>query len=140
MNTNELEVTSERAAVETAVTIKLALDVHAGQITVCRQIDGRLPQPAQRLSWARAVELVCWHLERGEKVYTCYEAGPCGYGLHRQLLALGATNYVVAPQCWDERRRRVKTDARDAHELCQRLDRYVRRNRGGRCAGIAGRC
>jgi transposase len=126
--TNEIEVKRERAAVETAVTMKLAMDVHAGQITSCRQVDGRLPQPPQRLSWGRTVELVQWHLARGEKVFTCYEAGPCGYGLHRQLVALGATNYVVAPQCWDERRRRVKTDRRDARELCQRLDRYVRGN------------
>jgi transposase len=126
--TNIIEARVERAAVETAVTIKLAMDVHAGQITSCRQVDGRLPQPAQRSSWQRTIELVQWHLARGEQVFTCYEAGPCGYGLHRQLVALGAINYVVAPQCWDERRRRVKTDGRDARELCQRLDRYVRGN------------
>lgn len=46
----------------------------------------------------------------------------------RQLTALGATNVVVAPQIWDERGRRVKTDRRDARELCQRLDRYLRGN------------
>jgi len=126
--TNIIEVRVERAAVETAVIIKLAMDVHAGQITSCRQVDGRLPQPPQRLSWQRTIELVEEHLARGERVFTCYEAGPCGYGLHRQLVALGAINYVVAPQCWDERRRGVKTDQRDARELCQRLDRYVRGN------------
>ena len=46
----------ERAPVEAGVTVKLGLDVHARQITVCRQVDGRQPQPAQVLSWPRALE------------------------------------------------------------------------------------
>jgi len=108
--------------------VKLGLDVHAAQITVCRQLDGALPQPAHRRSQDELLALVQVHLARGEKVYTCYEAGPCGYGLHRALEAVGAINYVVAPQLWDLSGRRVKTDQRDARELCLRLDQYVRGN------------
>ena len=37
-------------------------------------------------------------------------------------------NYVVVPQRWDERGKRVKTDKRNARELVDRLDRYVRGN------------
>ena len=122
-NTSELEL--GRAAVSTAVTIKFGLDVHATQVTSCRQIEGRLPQPAQKLSVEQVLQQVADHIARGHVVYTCYEAGPCGYGLHRKLTALGAINLVVAPQRWDERGQRVKTDRRDARELCQRLDRYV---------------
>jgi transposase len=48
--------------------------------------------------------------------------------LHRTLSALGVINYVVAPQRWDTSGRRVKTDKRDARELCLRLDQYVRGN------------
>jgi transposase len=128
METNTSEQTIERAAEVSAVTIKLGLDLHATQVTVCRQIEGRLPQPAQKLTVVELLRLVGDHLKRGHRVYTCYEAGPCGYGLHRQLTSAGATNYVVAPQVWDERGRRVKTDQRDARELCQRLDRHVRGN------------
>ncbi len=128
MQTNHGRVSFERAPVEAGVTIKLGLDVHAAQITVCRQCDGALPQPAQKFSWERAVEWIERQIKGAQKVYSCYEAGPCGYGLHRRLTALGATNYVVAPQRWDERGRRVKTDQRDARELCNRLDRYVRGN------------
>lgn len=126
--TRESEDKDMRASVETAVIIKLGMDVHAAQITVCRQIGGRLPQPPQKLSWVQLLELVQGHRARGDTVYSCYEAGPCGYGLHRQLLALGVINCVVVPQVWDERHRRVKTDKRDARELCQRLDRYVQGN------------
>jgi transposase len=108
--------------------VKLGLDVHAAQITVCRQLDGLLPQPAHRRSQAELLALVAAHQARGQLVYACYEAGPCGYGLHRALEAMGACNYVVAPQRWDMSGRRVKTDQRDARELCLRLDQYVRGN------------
>jgi transposase len=109
-------------------SVKFGLDVHAAQITACRQLDGSLPQPAHRRSAAEVLALVAEHRARGAQVYTCYEAGPCGYGLHRSLEALGAVNYVVAPQRWDLSGRRVKTDKRDARELCLRLDQYVRGN------------
>ena len=36
------------------------------------------------------------HVRAGATVLSCYEAGPCGYGLHRQLVAWGITNYMVA--------------------------------------------
>lgn len=108
--------------------VKFGLDVHAEQITVCRQIEGQQPQPGQKLSWARTIEWIQEHVEAKAVVHSCYEAGPCGYRLHRQLATMGVTNLVVAPQRWDERGQRVKTDKRDAHELCERLDRYVRGN------------
>ncbi len=116
------------AAAKEKQVIKLGLDVHAKQITVCRQIDGSLPQPAQRLSWEALIEWVEKQVASGAEVWSCYEAGPCGYGLHRTLTALGVHNLVVAPQRWDEKRKRVKTDARDARELVDRLDRYLRGN------------
>lgn len=124
----ETENTSARAAVETAVIIKLGMDQHADQVTVCRQIDGRLPQPVRKLSARELLKLVRQHRAQGHLVYSCYEAGPCGYWLHRELEGLGAVNYVVAPQRWDERGRRMKTDGLDARALCQRLDRYVAGN------------
>jgi transposase len=126
--TNEGETKLERASVETGVTIKLGLDVHAGQITVCRQDGGLVPKPAQRKSWPEFLQWVEVLTKGAGPVVSCYEAGPCGYGLHRQLTALGVTNYVVVPQRWDVEGKRVKTDARDALELCQRLDRYVAGN------------
>jgi len=132
MNSIVVELREKSAAtkikVESASQIKVGLDVHAAQITVCVQLDGQLLRPAHKWAWSRVVDWVQAHVRAGVAVYTCYEAGPCGYGLHRQLTALGATNYVVAPQRWDERGQRVKTDKRDARELCDRLDRYVRGN------------
>ena len=34
---------------------------------------------------------------QGEALSFCYEAGPCGYGIHRQLTHLGQACAVVAP-------------------------------------------
>jgi transposase len=124
MNTNENNVTTTPAEGKAPV-IYLGLDVHAQQITVCRQLDGAAPQPAQKFSWPALLAWVSKQVQSGTRVYSCYEAGAFGYGLHRQLGALGVENLVVAPQCWDQRGRRVKTDGRDSRELCLRLERYV---------------
>ena len=129
MKTNKAKIEPERTSVEAGATVKFGLDVHADQITVRLQKDGSVAQPSQKLSWARTLEWVREHVESGYKVYSCYEAGPCGYGLHRQLEQLGATNYVVAPQKWDHSGRAVKNDSRDATQLGIRLDQYVRGNK-----------
>ena len=39
-------------------------------------------------------------LELAEEVYAVYEAGPLGYGLCRELQALGIKAYVCAPEAW----------------------------------------
>ena len=60
--------------------------------------------------------------ERYELVHVCYEAGPTGYGLYRQILALGHTCTVVAPSLIPRRPGdRVKTNRRDAQSLARLL-------------------
>jgi transposase len=50
----------------------------------------------------------------------CYEAGPCGYGIQRQLSAHGHECIVVAPSLIPKRAGdRVKTDRRDAASLAR---------------------
>lgn len=108
--------------------IKLGIDVHLDRYVVVRQIDGGTPQPAQRFSPAEFLKWAQKQTRLAAQVYSCYEAGPFGYGLHRQLCALGITNYVVRPRDWDEYGQKVKTDNRDAKELVLHLDRYVAGN------------
>ena len=127
-NTNTHNMTKTQSGL-TAKSIKLGIDVHADSYRVVRQLDHATPQPAQKftpkdfLIWAKK------QLEQAEAVYSCYEAGPLGYGLHRQLEALGIHNVVVRPQDWDELHKGVKTDKTDALALVQRLDNYVAGNR-----------
>ena len=124
--TTNSESQSERAL---AKIILLGLDVHADSITVVRQIDGAMPQPAQKFSPAGLLEWMKRQRELAESVWSCYEAGPFGYGLHRQLEALGVHNLVVCAQSWDELSTGVKTDKGDARALCVRLALYAAGNR-----------
>lgn len=110
-----------------AETIKLGMDLHARDVGVCVQLDGALPERAQRMLPPELLTLVRGLREAGRKVFSCYEAGPCGYGLHRALLALGANNYVIAPEVLGNGRQQ-KTDCLDATALTDRLDRHVRGN------------
>lgn len=59
---------------------------------------------------------------RGSRLEFAYEAGPCGYGLYRDLTARGHTCRVVAPSLIPKRPGdRVKTDRRDAMEIARLL-------------------
>src|SRR6201992_2148342 len=60
--------------------------------------------------------------DRYETLHFCYEAGPAGYGLYRQICALGHTCLVVAPSLFPRRPGdRVKTNRRDALSLSRLL-------------------
>jgi transposase len=113
--------------------IKLGVDVHLDRYVVVRQIDGGAPQPPQRFSPSQFVEWAKKQTQLAGKVYSCYEAGPFGYSLHRKLVALGVANYVVRPRDWDEYGQNVKTDKRDAKQLVLNLDRFVTGNRDAFC-------
>ena len=59
----------------------------------------------------------------GEVISFCYEAGPCGYEIYRQISQLGHHCSVVAPSLIPRKPgERVKTDRRDSEKL-SRLDR-----------------
>ena len=56
----------------------------------------------------------------GVRLRFCYEAGPCGYGIQRQVSASGHECVVVAPSLIPRRAGdRVKTDRRDAAMLAK---------------------
>ena len=67
-----------------------------------------------------AVRKLVRRLGRPKDLCFVYEAGPCGYGLHRELLALGANCMVAAPSKTPRRSGdRIKTDRRDALALAR---------------------
>jgi len=58
--------------------------------------------------------------EAGGEVIFCYEAGPCGYALQRQIEAMGVRCVVVAPSLIPVKPgQRIKTDRRDARKLVE---------------------
>ena len=67
-------------------------------------------------------KLVRRMVDRYEVVQFCYEAGPTGYGVHRQITSLGQCCIVVAPSLIPRRAGdRVKTNRRDAQTLARLL-------------------
>lgn len=105
----------------------VGLDVHKETIAVAVALPGR-DEPAYRGEIAHEPKALKRWLERlndefgGELLLFCYEAGPCGYGLYRQLLAAGHACQVVAPSLIPKKAgERVKTDRRDALKLARWL-------------------
>lgn len=108
--------------------LKVAIDVHLSRYVCAIQEDGSHPKPPQRFTPADFLKWVEKKLHQGWQVVSCYEAGPFGYVLHRQLSALGVTNYVIRPRNWDDHQSRVKTDGLDARHMLNALDRFVAGN------------
>ena len=105
----------------------IGLDVHKETIVVAVARAGR-DAPESRGEIAnkpKTVAKLVEHLNRefdGEVLLFCYEAGPCGYGLYRQLLELGHDCQVVAPSLIPRKPGdRIKTDRRDACKLARTL-------------------
>lgn len=105
----------------------IGLDVHKETIAVAVARAGR-ETPESRGEIANKPKTVAKLVERltrefdGEVLLFCYEAGPCGYGLYRQLLGLGHDCQVVAPSLIPKKAgERIKTDRRDALKLAQTL-------------------
>ncbi len=100
----------------------VGLDAHKASISVAMLLPGsavavewQLPnEPSAIRRMVRKVEREA----RGE-VRFCYEAGPCGYALQRQIIESGqASCMVVAPSLIPRKPgERIKTDRRDARKL-----------------------
>ncbi len=104
-------------------TTFVGMDVHKQDIAVAML----LPEGAAPLEWRvvnepTAVNRLARKLQRegGGSVHCVYEAGPCGYALHRQLQKHGLTCDVVAPSMIPIRPgEKIKTDRRDARKLAE---------------------
>jgi transposase len=105
--------------------IKLGIDVHQDFYVVVEQLGGSNPKPPQRFRKEAFVHWAAKLTRQGAEIHAVYEACGFGFGLQRQLSALGIHCHVVCPQKLDERNKRVKTDGLDAKALCLKLDRFV---------------
>src|SRR5215213_6863635 len=71
---------------------------------------------------AATAKLVRKLASKYERLTFCYEAGPTGYGLHRQIKGLGFECVVAAPSLIPKRPGdRIKTNRRDAMSLAKLL-------------------
>jgi transposase len=105
----------------------IGLDVHKETIAVAVAEPGR-EEPIYRGEIAnqpKRIEKLIAKLSEayaGAVLQFCYEAGPCGYVLYRQILACGHDCQVVAPSRIPRTPgERIKTDRRDALKLARLL-------------------
>ncbi len=101
----------------------IGLDVHKDTIAVAVAYPGR-EEAQDRGDIANTPKALRKLIQRlspdGEVMTFCYEAGPCGYGIYRQIVASGHGCEVVAPSLIPKKAGdRIKTDRRDARKLAR---------------------
>jgi transposase len=101
----------------------LGLDAHAETIAVAvAEEDGEVRSVGTIRNRPEAVRKLIKQLGPSERLRACYEAGPGGYVLYRQLIELGVECEVVAPTLVPVKAGdRIKTDRRDAIKLARNL-------------------
>jgi len=105
-------------------TLYVGLDVHKESITVAYALGTGNVELLGKIGTTKAeVERLCKRLQsKARRVRVVYEAGPCGYGLYRQLIQKGFDCMVCAPSLIPKKPgERVKTDRRDAVKLVRSL-------------------
>jgi transposase len=100
------------------------VDIHKERISIAVAESGRsgaVEYLGEVANDPGAISKLCDRLGRpGRPLAFCCEAGPCGYGVHRQLTSLGHRCDVVAPSLIPMKPGdRVKTDRRDATMLAR---------------------
>ena len=101
----------------------VGLDVHKDTIAVSVAMahGGEVRYEGEIANTPEAVAKLVKRLKKDASTLSfCYEAGPCGYELHRQLVSLGQDCQVVAPALIPKKPGdRVKTDRRDSLTLAR---------------------
>ena len=102
----------------------VGLDVHKDTIAVALAeagVRGDVREYGKVANTPGAVKALATKLSRvGNALRFCYEAGPCGYGIQRQLTLAGHDCVVVAPSLIPRKPGdRIKTDRRDAINLAK---------------------
>jgi transposase len=125
-NCDEVSEASESTGPATAATVLteevfLGIDTAKVRHVVARFALGEGAKPAEGMTTATLLARVGKWRKAGAAVHCVYEAGPTGFALARQLLALGATCLVVRPRRLDRHGRRRKTDPLDAQHLAEDL-------------------
>lgn len=106
----------------------LGFDQHKDTVVIAQARAGRGPDELLGTIRNREEYVERWLRERSREwgtlkdVLVCYEAGPCGYGLYRQMTRMGVACRVVAPSLTPRKPgERIKNDHRDAGKLARFL-------------------
>jgi transposase len=105
------------------VTTYVGIDAHKKDLFVARLLGNeKTPVTWQLVNEPNAVRRLVRKLEREAPgpVRVCYEAGPCGYALQRQMTTPRVACQVIAPALIPRKPgERIKTNRRDARKLVE---------------------
>lgn len=104
--------------------VYVGMDVHKKTYSVTAICDGDVvKRDTMRADPEGIVRYLQKHFERA-KIHSVYEAGFCGFGLHRKLVAAGIDNIVVNPASIEVAANdKVKTDRRDSLKQAEQRSR-----------------
>ena len=105
------------------VTTYVGVDAHKKDLFIAMLVgDAQTPVTWTVPNEPNAVRRLVRRLERDAPgpVRVCYEAGPCGYALQRQMTTARVSCQVIAPALIPRKPgERIKTNPRDARKLAE---------------------
>ena len=107
----------------------IGIDVHLRQYTLTCRCDGQIVKRARIDADPLALVAFLGKFFSGAEIYTAYEAGFSGFGLHRVLEGNGIHSIVVHAASIEVSQKKVKTDKRDSLKIAEQLE-------AGRLKGI----
>jgi len=132
MNTNtndNVRAVVRNTGLETAAVAQpevfFGIDAADARQVVTQIVAGESPKPAQGMTSETLLKRVAERLKAGFRVHCVYEAGPTGFALARQLVALGAECLVVRARQLERYGRRRKNDKRDSLQLTLDLAHHL---------------
>ena len=104
--------------------VYVGIDVHKKTYSVTAICEGEMvKRDTMRAGPEGLIQYLKKHFKDSE-LHTVYEAGFCGFGLHRALVAEGIHNIVVNPASIEVAANdKVKTDKRDSKKQAEQLSR-----------------
>jgi len=116
-------------------TIFVGLDVYKDSITVAMARSGNRDVESIGVisNDSTSIRKMVKRLEeKGGELSFCYEAGPCGYRLYRQITSMGHSCMVAASSLVPQRPGdKVKNDRRDARKPARHLKKWGLKARYG---------
>jgi transposase len=103
-------------------TIYLGIDVHKNTYSVTAVCEGFIVKHTTLDASPKALVKYCKQSFKGATIKSAYEAGFCGFVLHRYLISQDIQNIVVNPASIEvESRNCKKNDKRDSRKIAEQL-------------------
>lgn len=106
----------------TSKTVYIGIDVHKKTYSVTAICDRQIVKKDKLLASPIKLAEYCKNKFQGAKIISAYEAGFCGFSLHRTLVSFGIDNKIVHPAGIEIAvREKVKNDKRDSEKISTQL-------------------